>query len=587
MSSLGGIYVGATGLNVSQTSLNVTAHNLANVETKGFVRQQAITKNLSSVKIGESPLTPMQKGLGTAIATVKQVRNSFLDQAYRQEFGRQAFYESQSSTVDEVEGFFGELEGVSFQDDLGDLWTSIQELAKEPDSVAARTSLIQTAVSFTERAENISKQLKDYQINLNTQINNKIDRINEIGDKLTKLNYNIRKFESSGVENANDLRDQRNLLLDELGGIAQISYKENSTGVVNVNLEGVPFVTEDTCYPMAATKISETSEMLKPIWPTYGDIDVYNFDKTPSTADNTDIGSLKGLLLARGDAQAKYTDIPKNIPIRSNYNNDNEYNEASQKYNEAVKIYNKTIDSSVIMTVQAEFDQFIHGIVTTINDVLCPNKEVTLTDGTKIKILDEDNAPVGMNSDKTMGEALFDRKSTKRYSEVQSISIANDDGTTSTIQARVYNEENPTDNYSLYTLGEIEVNKKILNDYSLIPLSNNKGTGDYDIEITKKLMTKWQEPFSTLSPNSLTDNNFNDYYTAFTAELANRGEKSDTISTDQASMVQSIDNQRMEVSGVSSDEELTNMIKYQHAYNASARYINVVDQMLETIINRL
>jgi flagellar hook-associated protein 1 FlgK len=71
------------------------------------------------------------------------------------------------------------------------------------------------------------------------------------------------------------------------------------------------------------------------------------------------------------------------------------------------------------------------------------------------------------------------------------------------------------------------------------------------------------------------------------SEIANRGEQLNTISTNQASMVESIDNQRMEVTGVSSDEELTNLIKYQHAYNASARYVNVVSEMLEHIIMNL
>jgi flagellar hook-associated protein 1 FlgK len=239
------------------------------------------------------------------------------------------------------------------------------------------------------------------------------------------------------------------------------------------------------------------------------------------------------------------------------------------------------------MSVQAQFDQLIHGIVTTINDILSPNKEVTLSNGTKVKILDEVNAPVGMDENKTMGEALFNRKSTDRYSEAQEIEIVNASGGYETITARVYNEEDPADNYTLFTLGEIEINKNILQNYSYIPLSSNTGSGDFDIKAAEKLLSEWQKPFATLSPNTLTENNFSDYYTAFISEIANRGEQLNTISTNQASMVESIDNQRMEVTGVSSDEELTNLIKYQHAYNASARYVNVVSEMLEHIIMNL
>lgn len=575
-SGLSGLYVGVSGLNVSQAALNVTSHNLANVDTKGFVRQQVVQTDFKYIKWGDAFVSSFQTGLGADFAAVKQVRDSFLDQAYRQESGRQAFYESQYESVNEVEGLYGELEGESFQNNLNDFWGSLQEIAKEPDSIVARSSFVETAVSFVERAENISNQLNDYQTNLNTKIKDQVNQINQIGDNIKNLNLKIRQYESNGVEKANDLRDQRNALLDNLGKIAHITYKEDPNGIVNVNLEGVPFVTEDSVSHMDTAKIDDSTDMLKPVWVNQGGIDVYNLDNPPSADKNTDIGSLKGLLTARGYKHANYTDIP----VRERCASDSEYN---QKVTE----YNNTINTSVIMTVQAQFDQMIHGIVTTINDILSPNKEVTLTDGSKIKILDETKAPVGMDGNKTMGEALFNRKSTPRYSDPQDIDIMNDDGTFETITARVYNDEDPKDNYSLFTLGEIEVNPNVLHDNSLIPLSSNSGSGDYDIDSAKQLLTSWQEPFSTLSPNALTKYNFNDYYNSFMSEIANRGEQMNTISTNQASMVESIDNKRMEVTGVSSDEELTNLIKFQHAYDASARYVNVVSEMLKDIIDKL
>jgi flagellar hook-associated protein 1 FlgK len=576
MGSLGGLYIGASGLNVSQAALNTTSHNLANVDTKGFVRQQVVLTDSHYVKLGDSYMSPMQKGLGAEFAAVKQVRDSFLDQAYREEIGRQAFYESQYQAVSEVEGLFGELEGVSFQDTMDEFWTSLQELSKEPDSIVTRASLIQTAVTLVERSENISNQLKDYQINLNTQITNQVNRINEIGDNIKELNIKIRQYESTGVENANDLRDQRNVLLDELGKMASISYKENLNGMVNVNLEGVPFVNDETITYMSTIPINDTSEMLKPVWVSHGNADVFNLDRKPSAQDNNDIGSLKGLLAARGQKQANYTDIP----LRKNY-------ESEAEYTLAVKDYNNEIESSVITTVQAQFDQLIHGVVTTINNILSPNKEVKLTNDTKILILDTMNAPVGMDPNHTMGEALFNRKSMERYSELQKIEIYDDEGNKVEVEARIYNGEDPEDNYSLFTIGEIEVNEKILQNYSYIALSSNSGSGDFDIKAAEKLLTEWQKPFSTLSPNTLTVNNFNDYYNSFMSEIANRGEQLNTISSNQSSMVESIDNQRMGVTGVSSDEELTNLIKYQHAYNAAARYVNVVSEMLEHVIMNL
>ncbi|MDD4112670.1 MAG: flagellar hook-associated protein FlgK [Herbinix sp.] len=574
MASFSSLHIGVSGLNVSQAALNVTSHNLANVDSKGFVRQQAISTDFQYVKWGESHLSSMQRGLGANFAEVKQVRDTFLDKAYRQEIGRQAFYESQYQAIEEVEGLFGELEGVQFQNTMKEFWGSLQELSKEPDNIVARASFIQTAVSFVERADNIYSQMNDYQINLNTKIIDQVNRVNEIGNEIRELNIKIRHYESTGVEKANDLRDNRNLLLDELSKIARITYKENPAGVVSVNVEGVPFVTEDMVYPMETAQIDKDSQMLKPVWVAHGYVDVFNMDRPPSSMNETDIGSLKGLLTARGHKQANYTDIP----VRDSY-------ESDKQYQDAVKEYNNLIDPSIMMTAQAQFDQLIHGIVTMVNDTLCPNKEVTLPDGSKIKIFDEDYASVGMDAQKTAGEALFTRKSTPRYTEPRDIQIINDEGNTETIfDARIYIEEDPKDNYSLYTLGEIEVNPNILGNNSYLPLSKNDGSGAYDIEMTQRLLANWQKPFATISPNTLTSNNMNDYYISFISEIANRGERVNTISMNQISMVTSIDNKRAEVAGVSSDEELTNLIKFQHSYNAAARYINVVSEMLEHII---
>ncbi len=577
MSSMSSLYVGVSGLNVSQAALNVSAHNLANVDTKGYVRQQALQTDFKYIKLGDSYSSTMQKGIGSNFATIKQVRDTFLDQAYRQELGRGAYYDAQNNAVQEIEGLFGELEGESFQDTMKNFWYSLQELAKEPDSVVTRATLIQTAVSFVERSENISRQLNDYQVNLNTQIKEQVNRINEIGENITNLNTKIRHYEASGVEKANDLRDERNNLLDELSKMVNITYRENTVGVVTVNVEGSVFVSEDTWYRMDTKKVDATSDMLKPVWPSHGDADIFNLDRVPTSENNTDIGSLKGLLVARGYKKANYTDIPKYNPEE----------ESEAQYKAEVAEYNRTINASVVMSTQAQFDQLVHGIVTLVNGIFSPNKEVTLTDGTKAVIYDSENAPLGMDAAKTRGQALFNRKSMDRYQDEEFITYVNDSGVNETVASFYYNEENPEDNYSLFTLGEIEVNPKIMQNYDLIPLSDNNGSGSFDPDAVKQLMDVWHNGFSTLSPNTLTKYNFNDYYTAFTSEIANRGEKFDTIGDNQASMVESINNKRSTISGVSSDEELTNLIKYQHAYNASSRYVNTVSQMLEDIINKL
>ena len=601
------MYTGVSGLTVSQNALNTTAHNLTNVNTDGYVRQQTIIKDWGYETIGQAANYKNQIGLGTATEVVRQVRDNFLDERYRTELGRQGYYDSHYKTVQEIEDIFGELEGVTFQIPLNNMWNSIQELAKEPDSIVARTTFAKNAESFIQRAEMISEQLQAYQINQNIQITDQVNRINSLGEQIRDLNFQIRRYEASGQERANDLRDARNNCLDELGNLIDISYKENADGTVKVMAEGVSFVNESSVFKMGLAPESETSKMLKPIWVTT-ETDVFHFDRVPSAKNNTDIGSLKGLLMARGSDTANYTDIP----IRRE-------GESDTAYESRVDAYNNQVEASVMRTIQAQFDQLIHGLVTAINDVFAPNTKAilagdimdadgnpivlpdgtTLTGDTNIMVLD-DNAPVGQDPDHTRGEAIFNRKNMDRYTIVTgTVYVLDENGEkivddedpsgfkTETKELYIYNEENPDDNYSLFTLGEIEVNKKILQNYSLLPLSNGQTPSEFDKNAVEKLTELWDEKFATLGPNNSTRNTYKSYYTEFMGELSNLGFTYKEITENQEFAVQSVDNDRQNFMGVSSDEELTNMIRFQHSYNAAARYINVINEMLEHIVTRL
>lgn len=582
MSLMSSLYIGVSGLRTSQNALNTTAHNITNAETDGFVRQQTVLEDFGYRNIGGNKISTWQLGMGTDTQVVKQVRDIFLDQAYRKEVGRQGFYQVQFEAADEMQEVMGELEGVQFQDSIEDFWIALQELAKEPDSIVTRATLIQSGVNFIQHAENIYEQIQTYQIELNMQIQQKVDRINEIADEIKELNQKICFYECTGTEHANDLRDTRNLLLDELGGLIDISYEEQPDGKVTIRAEEMPFLTEDHVFYMDTKYLSEDSEMLVPYWPSFGDAEVFNFDRSPNSVDDTDIGSLKGIILARGRKVGKFTDVPMR-PVREDFEDEPSYEEAVKQFTIDAAKYNKEIRDSVVMATQSQFDQLIHGIVTTINDILCPNREIMLENGKTVKVLDTEKASVGMDKDKTMGTELFSRKSMERYQELQEVTLA--DGSKEWVY--IYNEEDPTNNYSLYTLGEIEINPEILKDRSKLPLSKNTNTGDFDIDVAEELLSAWQADFATLNPNELSYNNFNNYYTALVGELGTRGEKYQTLAETQEAMANSINNERCEVMAVSTDEELTNLIKYQHAYNAAARYINVVSEMLDHILSTL
>ena len=160
-----------------------------------------------------------------------------------------------------------------------------------------------------------------------------------------------------------------------------------------------------------------------------------------------------------------------------------------------------------------------------------------------------------------------------------------ENGTPVTKTVQVYNEENPDDYYSLYTVGQIQINDALVKDPALLPLTRVNGE-EYQA-VADELLGLWNSDFATLDPNTLVMNDFNNYYSNMVGDFANKGYTYTNISDKQAVLVNEVNNQRQEVVGVSSDEELTNLIKYQHAYNASSRYITVVSEMIQHIIEKL
>lgn len=563
---MGSLYVGASGLQNSQNALNTTANNMANVDTKGYVRQQVLfsdrTYNTFD-KTSGAGISFQQAGLGVNIADVVHSRDQFLDKYYRTETGRLAFYEKSYEVINEVEDLFQELEGATYQDTLNDFWVAFQELSKEPDSSVKQNLVVQKATLFMERAQSIYASTISYQKNMNVQIIDQVERVNELGNLISDLNEQIRTIESADLDTAMTLRDERDKALDELGSLIRIDYKETPEGAVKVRVEGVEFVDEVRCYEMGLHE-DKVTDFMTPYWPHLSDEDkeqyynVFDFTNGISSYNDTDLGSLKALVLSRGDRIANYTDI--------------EGVEAS--------VYNKDVGQCIVMNAQAELDQLIHKIVTSINDILCPNTRASFTgsDGKvykNVKVWDEQNGCVGTDGVKP-GHELFVRRGCERYKEVTSI-----DGKT----YYVYNEENMDDTSQQYTVQSLMLNEALVREETYIP--HIKSNGEIDYGMAAKLAAVWSEDLLTLNPNNTDVCSFVEYYERMIDSFATEGSVYNTLTTTLEGSSMSIENQRQQVIGVSSDEELTNMIKYQNAYNAASRYINVISEMLEHLIMQL
>ena len=193
-------------------------------------------------------------------------------------------------------------------------------------------------------------------------------------------------------------------------------------------------------------------------------------------------------------------------------------------------------------------------------------------------------------------QELFSRIGTERYTKAtytyQPVDEngnpkvdANGNPVTETKEIYIYNEEDPNDTTKQYTLQSLSVNEALVIDETLLPhLCQN---GDVDYALAAKLAGVWDEERLTLNPNDTKACSFKDYYKDMIGEMATYGNVYNSTATSLTGTVASVDNQRQQVIGVSSDEELTYMIKYQNAYNAASRFINVVNEMIEHLLTQL
>lgn len=604
----GSFYVGNSGLVNAQNAINVTANNLANVDTPGYVREQVRFSDKSYItRVNPTLRTNMQQnGLGVSVSDVAHARDIFLDKAYRRENGRSEFYSSMYKAVAYVEDILQEIDGEEFKQSVADLWQAFQEFGKDPSNSTNQSLILQKSELFLSRTTSVYSDLQKYQQNINEEISDKIDRINEIGKRVNELNYEIMKVESNGLETAMTLRDERDYLIDELSGYLNIEAKENSTGQVIIKAEGVTFVDEDG-FNKIGLRVKESAKgtgFYTPFWGHLSDAakgetgytDVFDFSMDISTEYNNDIGSIKALLYARGENYGEYEYL--DTEAQANFSQ-----EFKDKY-----AYSK-IDDCVVAETQAEVTYLLHKVILAMNDIMVPNKtmsadeiqaaagngaasitaydangkEYQITSSTKI--LDAENCNVGADK-KIPPEELFVRDNCERYTEV---TYTDQNGNTQTLY--VYNEEDEYDTNTLYKIGNVSINPDLLKEVTKMPVYKQNGTADsngaVDMSLGSKITAAWQQTSMVIAPDDTVPCNFEDYYDKIIDRLGISGNVYYTASQTMSATVASVDNQRQQVIGVSSDEELTNMIKYQSAYNAASRYITVISEMTDTIVSGL
>lgn len=441
-----------------QLSLNLTGHNIANVNTPGFSRQSAIMST-------NMPMFSTLGSLGTGVEVteIRRLRSFFLDQQYRSESHKLGQWGFLSQTWNQVESIYNEPNETGLSGTMDKFWNAWQDLADNPESESARVAVREQGIMLADSFHHLSGQLKDLRDSLDKDIGIMVQQINSTAEQIASLNQLIATAELTG-HTANDLRDRRDYLVDQLSGWINVGTIEQDNGSLTVLIGGMALVDGNSSLSLGLETQSSGSTVTSRIFLEGTGIDIAR----PG-------GVLEGLIEARDE---------------------------------------------IVVERQEELDLLARGLVMAINEV--HRTGYGLGDETGVNFFDPD----------TTGAA------------------------------------------------DIAVDSMIIQDVNYIAASLNGEIGDNSNALN---IASLRESLK-MKGGQVT---FNEYYSSMIGKIGIKAQEASNVEKNQMALIFQIENARQSLSGVSLDEEMANLMKFQHAYEAAARVISVMDSALDTIINRM
>lgn len=484
MSSFYGLEIGKKSLLVNQKGIELTGHNLSNANTEGYSRQVMTTAAVAAPSgcalsgIGVSGI-----GSGVTITAITSVRSVFYDAMYRKENALLGELAAKGTAYAYIEDILGKGTQGGILDALSAVYNDIDQLSQNAESSLYREQLVQDAVTLTNILNVTASSLYGYQQEQDENVKRITEQINMLAQQIADLNSSIFKYELSGYT-ANDLRDQRNLLVDQLSGLASVTVGETSDGRYSVSIGGVSLVSHATVH-----EIELRADTVNPVT---GDTYVSPYWKESGIRVESGSGALRAALDIRDGNSASTPGIPYYL---------------------------------------AQLDALAASLVREFNAV----NQAGYT------------MPYGSNASRT-GVDFFDPAKTHACDITLSDALLESGCNIAASSAEVAGADNWGNSENLNAL-----------------LSLRDASG--------------------LSSDGITLGNHESFMRAVTIGIAiTAGYYADRAETQQT-LTDAIGEQRMSVSGVSMDEETINLIRYQQSYQAAAKLISVIDEMLSTIIN--
>ncbi|MDY6971865.1 MAG: flagellar hook-associated protein FlgK [Thermodesulfobacteriota bacterium] len=654
MPSVFGIFsTGKLALLTHQKAIDVTGHNIANADTPGFSRQRLNVETREPISFW-----PGQMGTGVRAAEIQRIHDRLLGVQINKENQNLGRWEAQKGGLERVEMILDESTGYGLNQSMSEFWNAWHDLADDPSSQAARVALLAKGQRMGDSFQKIRADLEQIQKDIDTTIDGPIKEINLIADQIADLNQKINQIEAGG-QNANDLRDQRDLLLDELSSIIDINSFENAEGKVTVLVSGGrPLVENVTSWELSTE--TNASGLRDIVW-VDGDGTTEYLARSTTSSDMTVLTALSNMDAVAGQYQVVVNQLAQaereshnageisedsvinssggaqtfeyryaggplitvNVPdgttlsgLRDLINNDpnNPGVSASVLYDgidfhlvlegqDTGAANPIDIDPLGMATlanyVAADFNEIQTALDAqmTINGGPVVNRATNyVTDvipGVTLDLLATGNATVTVGPDSISGGKI------KGWLEVRDVAIPqylseldilarNMVGTVNSVHSRGYGLVDSATGEPFYAVdfftgtsaSDIAVNQAIVDDISRIAASASFGgvPGDNGNAIS---VANLQYGLTMNNGNA----SFDDYYNSLVSVIGSESREA-TINYDhESAVVNQLSNYRESISGVSLDEEMVNLIKFQHAYDAAAKLIATVDELLETVIS--
>ena len=583
MSDLGMVLDIATrALAAQQYCLDVTAHNIANVNTEGYSRQIPTLQGEEAV-LDQGVIL----GRGVEIEQVTRSVDQFIDNKLMQEKSNLSSSQEMEKYMQVLEGMFSENSGVSISSMLSDYWNLWNDVSNNPSGSSERIALYEHSLLMSDQFKSLSPDLNQVQTDITHAVTVGVERINQITKEIAQINVEIVSMEANNNV-ANDLRDKRNVLVSELNEYLDIKCFEQSDHSLSIiAVRGCTLVQGDRNYEL-------TMDVDRVKWQDSGGnyVDVTNYIAK---------GKLGAWLDLRDNIIAKYKldldEMAKEFiwsvnqqhsqgvglegfsMVTGTYAVSNSGEELGTQ-DSGLDYYEKISDGNFNLWIYDSNGAVVGGAA----NVISIDSDAG---GTTLSSLRNDiNGVANISASITAdGKLKIDADSGNTF--------AFSDDTSNVLAALGINTF-----FSGSTSGGISVNSKIVADKNHIAAARIDAiTGEFasgdndnalamtDLQYTTMDILQWTCDRINGNTEGSVTTTIEDYYHSMVGSI---GIISSSISREtefNKMMVNELNTLRNSISAVSLDEEMTNLIKYQHAYQAAAKLITISDEMLDTLIS--